>query len=113
VIQCDFWSLRLKKWITIDTLIDTGADYSLLPRFLAYNLGIDLKKDCERIHTVGVGGSETVCFYPRCRIRLGRRSLSIPVGFLSHNDIPVLLGRQKCLDRLKILLHKHVTTLWV
>ncbi len=113
VIQCDFWSLRLQKWITIDTLIDTGADYSLLPHFLAYNLGIDLKKDCKRIQTMGVGGGETVYFYPKCKIHLGRRSFFIPLGFLSHDDIPALLGRQECLDRFKILLDKRKTTLWI
>ena len=28
-------------------IVDTGADYTLLPRFLAEDLKIDLEKDCK------------------------------------------------------------------
>ena len=46
-------------------IVDTGADYTLLPRFLAPVLGIDLNKDCQKLKTSGVGGEERVffCFF--------------------------------------------------
>lgn len=62
-------------------LVDTGADYTLLPRFLAFSLGISLIK-------------ETVFFYDKeLLVRLGSWEKKIPLGFLDTDFIPPLLGR--------------------
>lgn len=80
----------------ISMLVDTGADYTLLPRFLAQSLGLNLNKDCQKLKTSGVGGQETVFFCKqKVEVRLGDWQRKIPLGFLDDDFIPPLLGRHE------------------
>lgn len=76
-------------------IVDTGADYSLLPRYMAGKLGINLEKDCKIFNTYGVGGQERVYFLPKIRVKLGNWERIIPIGFLERNEIPPLMGRHQ------------------
>lgn len=90
-------------------IIDTGADYTILPYYLSFELGIDLEKDCEKIKTTGVGGSEFVYLFRKQKVRLGSWEKSIPLGFLTRDEIPPLLGKQKFLEDFRITLNRHQT----
>src|SRR3989338_3167034 len=82
------------RWLPITMVVDSGADYTLLPKFLAPSLGISLSKDCRLIETRGVGGANTVYLLKRrIKVRLGEYERAIPVGFLDNNRVPPLLGR--------------------
>lgn len=94
LVNVRVWSAWLKRWLTIPMIVDTGADYTILPRFLAVQLGIDLAKDCKKMTTVGVGGNAEVYFYPNLEVKLGKTKRQIPVGFASSSKIPALMGRQ-------------------
>ena len=86
----------------VTMIIDTGADYTLLPRFLAPSLGIDLKKDCQKLETSGVGGEEIVFFCEeKIVVRLGNWERKIPLGFLNNDFIPPLLGRHGFFETFK------------
>lgn len=91
-----------KKWQPIEMVIDSGADYTLLPGKYAEILGIDLKKDCQKEETLGVGGVETVYQYKNLPLKIGNWQAKIPVGFLGRDDIPALLGRLDCLELLRL-----------
>jgi hypothetical protein len=91
-------------------LVDTGADYTLLPRAYATVLGVSLETQCRRVRTAGIGGTELVHLLPRLSMRLGPWSRRIPVGFLDHDDVPPLLGRVRCLDSFDVRLVRHQTT---
>jgi hypothetical protein len=95
------------KWQPLEMIIDTGADYSLLPEQYAAILGIDLVKECLVETTVGVGGVETVYQYKNLPIRIGNWQKHIPVGFLRRNDIPALLGRLGCLEIFRLTFIKN------
>ena len=97
-----------KKRRTISMVVDTGADYSLLPRKDASLLEIDLAKDCTLYTTYGVGGSQTVYLYRNMKVELDTLTLTIPVGFLDSNDIPPLLGRHGFLEVMKTCFENHV-----
>lgn len=84
-------------------IADTGADYSLLPRFWADKLAIDLEKDCKIFNTYGVGGGERVYFLPKIKVKLGDWERFIPVGFLERNEVPPLMGRQFFLETFEAL----------
>lgn len=84
-------------------IIDTGADYTLLPKRYAMILGIDIEKECLVETTLGIGGSETVYQYKDLPIRIGGWQRQIPVGFLERDDIPSLLGRLDCLELLRLV----------
>lgn len=100
-----------KSWKPVTMVVDTGADYTLLPRFLTEELGINLKRDCKVIETQGVGGtSRTYLLKKKISVRLGDYKREIPVGFLNNDYIPPLLGRQEFLETFKVVFEKFVVS---
>lgn len=91
-------------------VVDTGADYTILPHNEAVNLGVDVSKDCLRFQTYGVGGKETVYLLRSWKVKLGDIELTVPIGFLNTDNIPPLLGRQNFLEKLDVRFNKHATT---
>lgn len=96
------YSKRKKGWQQIEMIIDSGADYTLFPKRFSEILGVDLKRDCEIENTKGIGGKEKVYQYKKLPLMIGTWKKEVPVGFLGRNDIPPLLGRLKCLEKLDL-----------
>ena len=107
VAQMRFWSENGKYWTEVWVIVDTGADYTLLPRFLAQDLQIDLEKDCRIYSTFGVGGSQQVYFLPKIKVKLGQWNREIPVGFLASDEIPPLAGRHLFLETFGVCFSKN------
>lgn len=106
----ELWSQKLDDWVRVAMLVDTGADYTLLPRVYASHLGIRLDRETQVFETMGIGGSERVCLVRKWPMQIGSWRRRIPVGFLHRDDIPPLLGRQACLETFKLTLVRHRTT---
>lgn len=87
--------------------VDTGADFTLFPKYVAETLHINLKKDCKRLKTHGVGGDETVYLLEGLKVTIGEWERTITVGFFDHNDIPPLLGRHGFLDTFDVTFNKN------
>lgn len=100
---------KQKEWLPVNMVVDTGADYTLLPRRYATTLEIDLAKDCVVETSLGIGGSETVYLYKSLLIKIGDWQKKIPVGFLERDDIPALLGRLEFIEVLKVTFEKYQT----
>lgn len=101
---------KVGEWVPIEAVIDTGADYTLLPRRYAFLLGIDLTVDCVPETTLGVGGSETIHLYKKgVKVRLKDWEGKVPLGFLERDDVPVLLGRLKCLEIFELIFKNRAT----
>jgi len=95
----------------VTLIVDTGADYTILPKFLADSLGVNLTKDCQKIQTTGVGGHETVYFcHNKITIKLGKWKKDIPLGFIDNNQIPPLLGRYEFLETFRVIFDKRQLT---
>lgn len=106
-----FYSKRKADWYETWMIVDSGADYTLLPRYFSYRLGIDLKKDCQSFKTSGIGGEEKVYFLRRIKAKLGVWEREIPVGFLDRDEIPPLLGRHLFLETFEVNLSTgHIIT---
>lgn len=103
VARVFFWSVKINSWIAIRMVVDTGADYTLLPRYVAEELGVNLEKECKAFTTFGVGGGERVYFLPKIKVKLGNWERIIPVGFLERNEIPPLMGRHLFLETFETL----------
>lgn len=100
-----FWSKLTKGWLRYKMIVDSGADYTILPYYCSVDLGINLNSDCLKKETSGVGGQETVWFLKRkAKIKIADSQIKIPLGFINSNDIPPLLGREGCLNLFRILL---------
>lgn len=98
VAQVFFYAGRKKRWYEVWMIVDTGADYTFLPKYFSERLGIDLKKDCKVFKTAGVGGEEKVYLLKNIKVKLGSWERTIPVGFLNRDNIPPLFGRHQFLE---------------
>lgn len=107
IAEVSFKHQKENIWQSVTMLVDTGADYTLLPAIFALELGINLAKDCKKISTRGVGGRSTVYLFKRkIMARLGKFERQIPIGFLSNDYIPPLLGRQEFFETFKVIFDK-------
>lgn len=98
-------------WQPVTMIIDTGADYTLLPRFLASPLGIGLNADCKKIMTQGVGGNSIVYLLKEgLTARIGDFTRNIPLGFLETDYIPPLLGRLEFFETFRVVFEKFKTS---
>lgn len=111
-IQILISSKNIQEFIPLEMLLDTGADYTLLPARHADLLGINPAKECKHDTTRGVGGSEKIFL---CRnliiIKIGDFRKTIPVGFLERNDIPPLFGRLGAIELLSLTMKNRITIL--
>jgi predicted aspartyl protease len=105
-------SKYIDEWLPLEMVVDSGADYTLLPRGYARLLLIDLAKDCFAQETAGIGGREKVYLCKRLvGIKIGSWEEKIPVGILDRDDIPGLLGRLDCLEKLGLVMKDFTTIL--
>lgn len=95
-----FWSKLFKGWKKTTVVVDTGADYTVLPRSMAEQLGISLEKECKIASTSGIGGEENVYLLPEIKIRIGEW----------ERKIPALLGRFASLDTFSVTFAKFKTS---
>lgn len=81
-------------FVDVWMVVDTGADYTVLPRHFSEKLRISLEKDCVKQTTFGVGGEQIVYFFKKkIKAKIGPLERNIPVAFLDSNEVPALLGR--------------------
>lgn len=111
-IKVSITSNNIDEWIPMEMIVDSGADYTLLPKRYAQLLSIDFAKDCFPQQTSGVGGKEKVYLCKRAvSIKIGNWQDTVPVGILIRNDIPALLGRLDCLEKLGLVMKGFTTIL--
>lgn len=103
VARVYFFNKERSRWYETWMIVDTGADYSLLPKYFAKRLNVDLRNDCQTFTTAGIGGAEKVYFAKAVKAKLGTWDRIVPVGFLDRDDIPPLLGRHLFLETFEAL----------
>ncbi len=109
VATVSFWSKTFLRWLEITMVVDTGADYTILPRYWAKNLGINLQKEAMAYKTSGIGGEEKSYFIQSWKVKLSIKEMIVPIGFLDRDDVPPLLGRQDFLELMSVTFDKHHT----
>lgn len=85
-------------WVPVEMIVDTGADYTILPARYVTILGYNVHTDCEPELTYGVGGSQTVYLLRQMTVRLGEWERNIPIGFIEGGNAPALLGRHQFME---------------
>lgn len=94
VAKVSFRSPKRELWTNTWMVVDTGADFTILPQYLSEDLGISLKHDCIKDTTEGVGGQQTIYLLKsRIKAKLGNIERTIPLAFFGSNEVPALLGR--------------------
>lgn len=110
VATVSFWVKTLRQWTNILMIVDSGADYTILPKSYAKKLGIRLSTETTPVSTSGVGGTARVFILRSLhKVKIGSWELTIPLGFFWSNDIPPLMGRQGCLETFSVCFRNHVT----
>ncbi|TSC87788.1 MAG: hypothetical protein G01um101416_313 [Microgenomates group bacterium Gr01-1014_16] len=103
-------SQDLNKWFIYTMIVDTGADFSLLPFHSILNLGLDIERDCREAYLSGAGGKLKIHFLKKPILaRIGHWQGKITLGFAENDDLPPILGRHKALDHFHLHFHKFKT----
>ena len=88
-------------WQKLRFLVDSGADVTTLPLFLAqmWGVAIDEKK---KVVMDGVGDEEVVAYPGRLTVRLGEAILTLRCYFVASETVP-LLGRLDLWDKFTLV----------
>lgn len=81
-------------WLDTWMVVDTGADFTILPRYMSSDLFISLENDCIKDITLGIGGQSRI-FLCKLKItaKIGTLIRRIPFAFFDNDEVPPLLGR--------------------
>jgi len=94
VAKVSLQSSKFDTWINTWMVIDTGADFTILPKYISADLGISLEHDCILESTKGVGGEQTIYFVKsKITAKIGSLTRKIPLAFFATDELPPLLGR--------------------
>lgn len=94
VAKVSLKSVKINVWAETWMVVDTGADFTILPRYLTTDLGISIEDDCVKDTTFGVGGEQSIYLCKqKIKAKLGKIERDIPVAFFNTNEVPALLGR--------------------
>ena len=110
VAKVSFMSPNLPIWSDVWMVVDTGADFTILPRYVSRDLGISLEKECVLDSTVGVGGKQKIYLYKAKIIaKIGNVLHKIPLAFFDGDEVPALLGRLGFLETFDVeFLKSHI-----
>jgi len=110
VAKVSFKSPNLPIWSDVWMVVDTGADFTILPRYVSRDLGISLEKECALDSTVGVGGKQKIYLYKAKIIaKIGNVLRKIPLAFFDGEEVPALLGRLGFLETFDVeFLKSHI-----
>ena len=99
ILKIKIFSEVTKEWTVIDeVLADTGADYSVIPRFIGNLLARDITRG-KYIEIKGVvPGVMLVAYLHELKIRIKEKEFVAPVAFADSDDVPCIFGRIKALD---------------
>lgn len=97
----DVWFLAASGgWIELHPYIDSGADITLIPYSFGVLLGMQkMGGQAERIG--GISGSIEV-INKTSRMRIGEKTISVPIAWAQTEKVPPLLGREKVFDTFHI-----------
>ncbi|MBI2667875.1 aspartyl protease family protein [Candidatus Woesearchaeota archaeon] len=95
-----------KDKIDIIGLLDSGADYSVIPKDMAEILGLDLSSKSEEIGGIG-GNVKAIKTKMKINISKGRENYTFLIGVYAveddmKDDFPILIGREDFFDKFKI-----------
>ena len=94
VAKVSFYAPQFQTWTQTWMIVDTGADFSILPRFLSKIIGISLEKDCITDTTMGVGGEQKIYLCKKkVKAQIGTMKREVPIAFFANDEVPAILGR--------------------
>ena len=87
-----------KGFVDFEFIVDTGADLTTLPFFMADRLGVNLKK-ADKSKSRGIGGHIVNTWITKIPIYFYRIEFFVRAAITVDNETPLLLGRIDLLDQ--------------
>lgn len=87
-----------KGFVDFEFIVDTGADLTTLPFFMAGRLGLDLRK-ADKSKSRGIGGHIVNTWITKIPLYFQKVEYFIRTSITSDNETPLLLGRIDLLDQ--------------
>jgi len=87
--------------VLLNFLLDTGADFTMLPKHLASEMGIDLAR-CPTDRSFGIEGKGMKTYLSAILISIGPHRFTVRCLFAEREDVPYILGRADLFDRFSI-----------
>ncbi len=102
-LTVDVFSELKREWITIDEILaDTGADLTVLPRFIGEMLVEDITAG-RYIEIRGVTpGAVLIAFVHNLPARIKNKEFKLPLALADSNAVPSILGRMDGLDKFEV-----------
>ena len=100
VIELEIWTR--KGYRKFRFIVDTGADVTILPRYAADYIGVDLST-CDRGQSVRIEGAGIEVYISSIRVRVGQVELEIRCLFADSDCVPFILGRADVFDHFDLL----------
>jgi predicted aspartyl protease len=98
-IKVEIFSQTTGAWGVIDeVLVDTGADFCVLPRLIGNLLVEDITQGKYTEIKGVVPGVRLIAYLHELRIKLGGREFTAPVAIADSDDVPCIFGRVRALD---------------
>lgn len=91
----------LKGYRPFEFVLDSGADFTMVPRVMATRVGVDLAGAPELL-VRGIEGSGVAADMASISVRIGEQDVELPCLFYSHKNAPYLLGRMGFFSRFNI-----------
>jgi predicted aspartyl protease len=88
-----------KGLVNFEFIVDTGADLTTLPFYMAERLGLNLKK-AQKSQSQGIGGFLLDTWIVELPIYIKNLEFNIRASITSDNQTPFLLGRVDLLDKI-------------
>jgi predicted aspartyl protease len=92
-------------------LFDTGADFTMLPRYMAEDIGVNTKT-LPQIRSYGIEGRGINVFIGKIKVKFASEELTVRCLFSEKDTTPFLLGRIDIFTHFNIAfdnIHKKVT----
>lgn len=86
---------------TLQFILDTGADFTMLPHHMADLIDINLSL-CPKSRSYGIEGDGVGVYLSHINIKIGREKLKIRCLFTEQDTTPFILGRADIFSRFNI-----------
>ena len=85
-----------------DFIVDTGADCSIMPKSVAKDLAVDIRK-AVKMHFGGIEGRSILTYIVKITVKITKTPIAITCALSSNEQCPFILGRKDVFSRYNIL----------
>ena len=84
-----------------DFLVDTGADCTIMPASVAYDLDINIS-ELPKIHFCGIEGGRVAAYITKITVKITNTPIEITCALSTNKQSPFILGRKDIFSKFNI-----------